>query len=91
MAKWHRVGSIQTRKDKKGNYIILGNPNAKKFAYTVDIRIRDAAGEELFVGSNVMLVKQDPRQNAKLTDEQKARIPEFIEHELYVIEQDEQQ
>ena len=90
MNKWHKVGKVVRKKDKTGSFIALGDSNSRKFPFDVDIRIRNAAGEEVFVGTNVILNVQDPRNNPNLSEEQKKKIPDFILNELYVVEKEEQ-
>ena len=88
MAKFHKIGKIMTKKDKSGSYIALGDPKGKKYAFSVDIRIRDANDAVIFEGSDVFVTIKDPRDNPHLTEEQKNKIPDFIEAELIVVEQD---
>jgi len=89
MTKFHRMGKILTKKDKTGSYIALGDPNNKKYPYTVDIRIRDSKDNVVFQGTNCFVNMQDPRANPTLSEEQKAKIPSFIERELVIVERDE--
>ena len=86
MSKFHRVGTQMKKKDKTGSFICLGNPNGKKYAYAVDIRLRDASGNVVFQGENVILNLFDPRKNPNVKD--KSKIPENIEFEVIVIEQE---
>jgi len=89
MAKFHRIGRILRKKDKAGEYISLGDPNNRKFPYHLDIRIRDETDNVVFQGTDCFVTIQDPRANPNISEENKARIPEFILSELVVVERDE--
>lgn len=89
MAKYHRLGKVLKRKDGKGRFISLGDPNNRKYPFSVDIRIRNNKEEVIFQGTDVIVNIQDPRDNPNLTEEQKERIPDFILEELTIIERDE--
>jgi hypothetical protein len=88
MAKFHRVGKILRKKDKSGSYIQLGDVNNRKSPYRVKLKVEDANGNEIVVCENPFIMIQDPRDNPNLSDENKAKIPEFILADLTFVEQD---
>ena len=90
MSKFFKVGKVLLKKDKTGRYISLGDPNGKKYAYTVDIRIKNAADETVFQGTNCAVFMQDPRKRPGITEEQSEKIPSFILEELFVVEKDDE-
>jgi hypothetical protein len=71
-------GVGQIKKGKSGNnYISLGSPKAKN-PVNVEIRVTDGAGNVLFEGKNPLLNISNPRKRAGITDEDMARIPEYL-------------
>jgi len=90
MARFVRVGKVLKKKDGSGNFIKLGDPDAKKYAFTVELVVKDAKGEVVAKVENPFVNIKDPRENPNLTDEQKAKIPEFILKELTVVVNDEE-
>jgi len=95
MIKKYRVGCIQRKKDGSGNTIKVGSPESKneKFRNHVHITVTDDAGNVLAKATNGYLQAVNPRtalngdKSAK-TEEQIARIPEYILAELFLIVDD---
>lgn len=90
MAKFHKIGTVNRKKDGSGFYIGMGNPKGKKYAFSVELVIKNAAGEVVHKVENPMVMIQDPRKRPGITEEQAAKIPEFIVNELFVIERDDE-
>ncbi len=67
MAIWEKVGAILSRKDGKGVYIKISTRRADKTLVLKD-------------GQTLMVF--DPRKNPKLSDEKKAKIPDFLKAEI---------
>lgn len=89
MAKSFKVGNLQKKKDGSGYTIKLGNYNKnEKFATSTGITVLDASGNVLTKQKDCFLVLKDPRKNEKLTEEQIAKIPEFIEQEVFLVVSD---
>lgn len=73
---WFKLGSI--RKSKTGNqYIALGDAKGKT-PYSVEIIIKDASGAVLAQATNPALQVQNPRKRPGATEEQIARVPEWL-------------
>lgn len=84
--KFTKVGSVQRKKDNSGSSVKLGVYNKNpQFAQTVDIRVRDAQGNVVAGGTDVYLILQDPRNRPGITEEQRERIPSFIEQDLVLV------
>ena len=69
---------------KFGNYLRLGDPNAKnpKYNHTVQVRVLDSDKNVVAMLENPTINLRDPRQRKDITQEQAAKIPEFILHDL---------
>lgn len=87
--KFHKVGQLLMKKDKSGEYMTLGRPNDKKYAYSVAIKIFNANGEEVYLGQNPMIMIQDPRKRPGITEEQAAKIPDFVVADLVIVDKEE--
>jgi hypothetical protein len=73
---WIKLGSI--RKGKTGNsYIALGSPKDKQ-PTTVELVVKDASGAVLATVVNPMLQVQNPRKRPGATEEQIAKVPEWL-------------
>lgn len=91
MVKKFKIGTVQTKKDKSGVTVAVGNPTAKneKFRTTVEITVKDANGNVLAKAENGFLQVVDPRKNPNATEEQLAKIPAWVKNELYLVVNDE--
>lgn len=79
--KWIKLGTI--RKGKKGNnYIALGTAKSKYEPVNVKVTVTDLSGKVLAEVTNPSLNAQNPRKRAGITEEQAAKIPEYILAEL---------
>lgn len=86
MAKFTKVGTVQLKKDKSGESLKLGVYNKNpKYAVNVDIRVRDSQGNTIAQGTDCYLMLQDPRERPGITEDQMAKIPEFILKELVLV------
>lgn len=90
MAVFHKIGTVNAKKDGSGFYIGMGNPKGKKYAYSVELIIKDATGKVVHKVENPFVNIQDPRKRPGITEEQASKIPEFIKNELFVIQNDEE-
>lgn len=76
MANWLKLGTI--RKGKTGNqYISLGSPKDKS-PLTVELIIKDASGAVVAQVTDPMLQVQNPRKRPGATEEQIAKVPEWL-------------
>jgi len=76
-SKWLNLGSV--RKGRSGNtYIQLGSPKDKYNPVTVELIVKDPAGNVLAKVENPALNTQNPRKRPGVTEEQLAKIPEFL-------------
>lgn len=95
MVKKFKIGTVQLKKDKSGVTVKVGNPESKneKYRTSVEITVRDAAGEVLATAVDGYLVVQDPRKRVKengegLSEAELARIPEWVKSELFLMVSD---
>jgi hypothetical protein len=90
MIKKFKVGTVQSKKDRSGVTIAVGNANAKneKYRTSVEITVKDANGNVLAQVENGYLVVQDPRKRDGITEEQLAKIPDWIKSEVFVVVDD---
>ena len=77
------VGAIQTKKDRTGQTVRLGNPNAKneKYRYTVQIRVLDSSGNVIGKTENPYIQIKDPRKNTSPNFDVN-KVPDYIVSEL---------
>lgn len=92
MVKKHKVGTVQMKKDGTGFTVAVGSPNSKSEQYktNVEIIVRDGKGVVLGRAINGFLKIEDPRKRTNkdgspLTEDQLAKIPDWIKNELYLI------
>ena len=90
--KSFKVGTVQKKKSGDGVTVALGQPNAKdaKWVTNVEIRVTDGTGKVLAHQKNGFLVVKDPRKRTNkdgtpLSEEQAAKIPDYIKNELFVM------
>lgn len=77
---WVKLGSL--RKGKTGgSYISLGDAKAKT-PVTVELTIKDAAGNVVATATNPTLQVQNPRKRPGATEEQIAKVPEWLMAEI---------
>lgn len=83
--KYTKIGAVV--KGQYGEFITLGNEKATNVQYqtSVLIRVVDAQGNVIEQVKNGKLTMIDPRNNKNITDEQRARIPDSIIQELYIV------
>lgn len=93
--KSFKVGSVNMKKDKTGSTVALGNKSKDpRFATNVRVIVTNSNGDVLADKMNPYLVVKDPRERidsktgAGLTEEQLAKIPEFILKELSIVTED---
>lgn len=92
MIKKFKVGAVQKKKDGSGVTVKLGNFNKNtKYATTTEVIVRDAQGNVLARSTDAFLQVVDPRKREGITEEQAAKIPDFIRNELFLVVNDEQQ
>jgi hypothetical protein len=91
MVKKFKVGTVQSKKDKSGVTVAVGNPNAQneKYRTTVEITVKDGNGNILAKAENGYLQVVDPRKREGITEEQLAKIPAWVKNELYLVVNDE--
>lgn len=70
--QWTKVGTVMKRKDGNGTYL------------KIDLRRGKEELAELLLKSGMILNIQDPRKRAGITEEQLAKIPEYVKAELYL-------
>lgn len=77
------LGAIQTKKDKTGQTVRLGNPNAKneKYRYTVQIRVLDNQGNVIAKAENPYVQIKDPRKSTAPNFDVN-KVPDYIVSEL---------
>jgi hypothetical protein len=85
--KWIKLGAVKASKPKDGKssggmYIQLGTPKSKYEPVNVKLVITDLKGNVLREVENPNLTVQDPRKRNGITDEQKAKIPEYVKAEI---------
>lgn len=92
MIKRFKVGTVQSKKDKTGVTIAVGNSKAKnpKYITNVEITVKDHEGNILAKAENGYLVVQDPRKRDGITEEQLANIPDWVKSEVFLVTNDEQ-
>lgn len=85
-----KVGTVQTKKDKSGVTVAVGNPQAKdkKYRTHVELTVRDDEGNLLATAKNGYLKVEDPRKREGATAEQLAKIPAFVKNELFLVVDD---
>lgn len=93
--KRYKVGTVQMKKDQSGVTVRLGSPKTKtakddSFVTNIEITVKDAKGKVLTKAENGFLVVQDPRKRTNkdgsaLTEEQLARIPDWVKTELFLV------
>lgn len=84
--KKYKVGAVQTKKDKSGVTVKLGNYSKnEKYKTTTQIIVRNHEGKVLADVTDGFLQVVNPREREGLTEEQLARIPEYIRNELFVV------
>lgn len=84
-AKKFKVGNVQTKKDGVGTTIRLGSYSKNlKYATSVQLIVRDGAGNIVADVKDGYLQVIDPRTREGITEEQAAKIPDFVLKELYV-------
>lgn len=89
--KKFKVGVVQSKKSGDGVTIRLGNYSKnEKYATTTEVIVRDHAGNILASVKEGYLQVVNPRQREGLTEEQAAKIPDYIKSELFVVVNDEQ-
>lgn len=87
--KFTKVGQVLRKKDNSGNSVKLGVfSKDPKFATSVDIRVRNAAGDVIAGGTDCYLLVQDPRQRPGITEEQASKIPEFVLDDLVLVSEE---
>lgn len=64
--KYVRVGTVMKSKENEGSYIVLGNPTAKeeKYRTTVELTVRDSAGNIVASQTGGFLNVNDPHEKA---------------------------
>lgn len=78
---WINLGAI--KKGKKGNqYIALGSPKSKYKPVNVEVVVKDLDGKVLAQALNPTFNVQNPRKRVGATEEQLAKIPEYLLAEL---------
>jgi len=89
--KSFKVGTVQTKKSGVGATVKLGNfsKNAK-YATSTEVTIRDSGGNVLANRADCYLVVKNPREREGITEEELAKIPAWVKHELYLIVDDTQ-
>lgn len=70
--QWTKVGTVMKRKDGNGTYL------------KIDLRRGKEELAELLLKSGMILNIQDPRKRAGITEEQLAKIPDYVKAELYL-------
>lgn len=90
--KKYKVGTVQTKKDKSGVTVAVGNPTAKneKYRTNVEIIVKDGNGKILAKAENGFLQVVDPRKRTNndgspLSDDQLAQIPAWVKNELFLV------
>lgn len=71
-------------KGKFGDYLQLGdaNPRNPKYKYTVQMRVLDSDNNVVATLENPSINLRDPRSRKGISEEQAAKIPDFVLHEL---------
>lgn len=89
MIKKYKVGNVQLKKDRSGTTVALGNVSKNsKYATNIEIIVRDGEGNELARSTNGFLKVENPRTRPGITEEQAAKIPDWIKNELYLVVDD---
>ncbi len=89
MIKRFKVGTVQLKKDRSGTTVQLGNQSRnEKYATTVEVIVRDGQGKELARSTGGYLKVENPRTRPGITEEQAAKIPEWIKSELFLVVDD---
>jgi hypothetical protein len=89
--KKFKVGNVQLKKDRSGVTVALGNYSKDpKYATTVEMIVRDGSGNVLAKTTGGFLQVVDPRKQlnkdgTEKSEEQLAKIPEWIKNELFII------
>lgn len=85
--KSFKIGSVNKKKDGNGTSIKLGSPNKNpKYATTVEIIVRDSQGNVLARKKDGdYLTVRDPREREGITEEQAAKIPDFVLKDVVAI------
>lgn len=79
--KWYQVGRVlQKKAPGKGVYCKLGDDKYTQLDVTVVIT--DKTGEVVATVKNPVFQVRDPRQRPGITEEQAAKIPDFVRQEL---------
>lgn len=89
--KSFKIGSVNKKKDGTGSSIKLGSPSKNpKYAFTVEITVRDSQGNVVARKKDGdYLTVRDPRERDGITEEQAAKIPDFVLKDVLVIINDE--
>jgi uncharacterized protein YxjI len=80
--KYWNVGKVLKNKDKPGVNIVLGDSYKK---LKVVVTISDANGNVVAEVENPRLFVRDVRENPNLTEEQRAKIPNWVLQDLTLI------
>jgi len=90
MSKWIKIGTVMKRKSGKGSYLQInsqGNPN-KNGLGAVKLSVKTESGwEEVAVSANqkgLILSIMDPRARPGISDDEKARVPDFVKAEIFL-------
>ena len=75
--KWLGVGAIKVSKGGK-KYLAFGNPTSKYEPLNVEVIVKDANGNVLAKVSNPSFTIQNPRTRVGATEDQIAKIPEWL-------------
>lgn len=74
---WLKLAVIK-KNDKGNQYLSFGNPESKYKPVNVELVVKDAGGAVLATVTNPKLTIQNPRKRPGITEEQLAKIPEYI-------------
>ena len=86
-SKYIKVGVVRTSEKSKGPFVALGQrAKEAKYERNVEIRVTDGDGNVLSTIKNGILTIQDPRKNPNATQEQVDRVPDWLKHELFIVE-----
>lgn len=78
--EWVKLGAIK-KSDKGSQYIALGIKGKYK-PCTVEVTVKDSTGKVIATATNPNITIQNPRKRKGITEEDAAKIPEFLLAEL---------